>query len=134
MMNNFLEIFGEYIATPKYRDMLSSTSFTDLEINKDAMSMKALLQGDAFSNSMCLKAVANEIKTALKFKTVEFEYILPPEALTESCFPMLLKVMRVNVPQTNGFLEKKRRNVWRFKKKSYLCIAFGKESNNKTKW
>ena len=105
MMNNFLEIFGEYIATPKYRDMLSSTSFTDLEINKDSMSMKALLHVDAFSNIMCLKAVANEIKTALKFKTVEFEYILPPEALTESCFPMLLKVMRVNVPQTNGFLE-----------------------------
>ena len=105
MMNNFLEIFGEYIATEKYRDMLKSTTFTGLEINKDAMSMKALLHVDAFSNIMCLKAVANEIKAALKFKIVEFEYILPPEALTESCFPMLLKVMRVNVPQTNGFLE-----------------------------
>ncbi len=105
MKNNFLEIFGEYIATPKYRDMLGNTSFTDLEINRDSMSMKALLYVDAFSNIMCLKAVANEIKAALKFKTVEFEYILPPEALTESCFPMLLKVMKVNVPQTNGFLD-----------------------------
>jgi hypothetical protein len=105
MMNNFLEIFGEYIATEKYRDMLKSTTFTDLEINKDTMSMKALLHVDAFQNIMCLKAVAAEIKNALKFKTVEFEYILPSEALTESCFPMLLKVMRVNVPQTNGFLD-----------------------------
>ncbi len=105
MMNNFLEIFGEYIATPKYRDMLSNTSFTDLEINKDTMSMKALLHVDAFSNIMCLKAVANEIKAALRFKSVEFEYVLPPEALTEGCFPMLLKVMKVNVPQTNGFLD-----------------------------
>ncbi len=105
MMNNFLEIFGEYIATEKYRDMLKNTNFTDLEINKDIMSMKALLHVDAFQNIMCLKAVANEIKTALKFKTVEFEYVLPPQALTESCFPMLLKVMRVNVPQTNGFLD-----------------------------
>ena len=105
MMNKFLEIFGEYIATPKYRDMLENTSFTGLEINRDAMSMKALLHVDAFQNIMCLKAVANEIKTALKFKSVEFEYVLPPEALTESCFPMLLKVMRVNVPQTNGFLD-----------------------------
>ena len=105
MMNNFLDIFGEYIATEKYRDMLKSTTFTGLEINKDAMSMKALLHVDAFQNIMCLKAVANEIKAALKFKIVEFEYVLPPEALTEACFPMLLKVMRVNVPQTNGFLE-----------------------------
>ncbi len=106
MMNKFVEIFGEYIATPKYRDMLQNTSFTDLEINKDAMSMKALLHVDAFANIMCLKAVANEIKAALRLKIVEFEYVLPPEALTESCFPMLLKVMRVNVPQTNGFLDK----------------------------
>ena len=105
MMYNFLEIFGEYVATPKYRDMLKDTNFTDLEINKDIMSMKALLYVDAFQNIMCLKAVANEIKAALRFKSVEFEYVLPPEALTESCFPMLLKVMRVNVPQTNGFLE-----------------------------
>ena len=105
MMNKFLEIFGEYIATQKYRDMLQNTYFTDLEINRDAMSMKALLHVDAFANIMCLKAVANEIKTALRFKTVEFEYVLPPEALTEACFPMLLKVVRVNVPQTNGFLD-----------------------------
>ena len=104
-MNNFLQIFGEYIATEKYRAMLQNTTFTDLEINKDAMSMKALLHVDAFQNIMCLKAVANEIKLALKFKSVEFEYILPAEALTESCFPMLLKVVRVNVPQTNGFLD-----------------------------
>ena len=54
---------------------------------------------------MCLKAVANEIKVALKFKSVEFEYVLPPEALTEKCFPMLLKVVRVNVPQTNGYFD-----------------------------
>ena len=105
MMNNFLEIFGEYIATEKYRDMLNKTTFTDLEINRDLMTMKALLHVDAFQNIMCLKAVANEIKSALRFKSVEFEYKLPPEALTESCFPMLLKVMRVNVPQTNGFLD-----------------------------
>ncbi len=105
MMYNFLDIFGEYIATQKYRDMLKNTSFTDLEINKEAMTMSALLHVDAFGNIMCLKAVANEIKTALKFKSVEFEYILPPEALTENCFPMLLKVVKVNVPQTNGFLD-----------------------------
>ena len=35
MMNNFLEIFGEYIATEKYRDMLKNATFTDLEINKE---------------------------------------------------------------------------------------------------
>ncbi len=104
-MYSFLDIFGEYIATPKYRDMLKNTSFTDLEINKEEMIMSALLHVDAFANIMCLKAVANEIKAALRFKKVEFEYILPPEALTESCFPMLLKVVKVNIPQTNGFLD-----------------------------
>ncbi len=104
-MYNFLEVFGEYIATQKYRDMLKNTNFTDLEINKEEMVMKALLHVDAFSNIMCLKAVANEIKAALRFKRVEFEYVLPPEALTESCFPMLLKVVKVNVPQTNGFID-----------------------------
>lgn len=104
-MYNFLDIFGEYIATPKYRDMLKNTSFTDLEINKEEMTMSALLHVDIFANIMCLKAVANEIKNALRFKRVEFEYILPPEALTENCFPMLLKVVKVNIPQTNGFLD-----------------------------
>ncbi len=105
MMYNFLEIFGEYIATEKYRDMLKNTMFTDLVINKEDLHIKALLHVDIFNNIMCLKAVANEIKAALKFKSVEFEYVLPPEALTEKCFPMLLKVVRVNVPQTNGFLD-----------------------------
>lgn len=104
-MYNFLEIFGEYIATEKYRDMLKNTMFTDLVINKEDLHIKALLHVDIFNNIMCLKAVANEIKVALKFKSVEFEYVLPPEALTEKCFPMLLKVVRVNVPQTNGFLD-----------------------------
>ena len=104
-MYNFLEIFGEYIATEKYRDMLKNTMFTDLVINKEDLHIKALLHVDIFNNIMCLKAVANEIKAALKFKSVEFEYVLPPEALTEKCFPMLLKVVRVNVPQTNGFLD-----------------------------
>ena len=104
-MYNFLEIFGEYIATEKYREMLKNTMFTDLVINKEEMHVKALLHVDIFNNIMCLKAVANEIKASLKFKTVEFDYVLPPEALTESCFPMLLKVVRVNVPQTNGFLD-----------------------------
>lgn len=105
MMYNFLNIFGEYINTEKYRDMLKQTTFTDLTINKEEMCMSALLHIDAFSNIMCLKAVANEIKSALHFKSVEFEYVLPPEALTENCFPMLLKVVKVNVPQTNGFFD-----------------------------
>lgn len=105
MMYNFLDIFGEYVYTEKYRDMLKQTTFTDLTINKEEMTMSALLHVDAFPNIMCLKAVANEIKSALRFKKVEFEYILPPEALTESCFPMLLKVVKVNIPQTNGFFD-----------------------------
>ncbi len=104
-MYKFSDIFGEYIATQKYRDMLKNTNFTELQINKEEMTMRALLHVDTFANIMCLKAVANEIKTALRFKKVEFEYVLPPEALTESCFPMLLKVVKVNIPQTNGFLD-----------------------------
>ena len=102
---NFPEIFGEYISTEKYRSMLKNTLFTDLHINKDAMSMTALLHVDTFENIMCLKAVANEVKSALQLKSVEFEYVLPPEALKTECFPMLLKVVRKNVPQTNGFLD-----------------------------
>ncbi len=102
---NFPEIFGEYIATEKYRSMLSNTLFTDLHINKEEGSMSALLHVDAFQNIMCLKAVANEIKTALKLKSVEFEYVLPPDALKTECFPMLLKVVKKSIPQTNGFLD-----------------------------
>ena len=102
---NFLEIFGEYVATDKYRQMLRNTLFTDLNINKEDMTMTALLHVDAFENIMCLKAVANEIKTSLKMRNVEFEYVLPPEALNVNCFPMLLKVVKKSVPQTNGFLD-----------------------------
>ena len=102
---NFLEIFGEYVATEKYRSMLKNTLFTDLHINKESQVVTALLHVDTFENIMCLKAVANEIKTALRLKSVEFEYVLPPEALKENCFPMLLKVVKKSVPQTNGFLD-----------------------------
>lgn len=105
MMYNFPEIFGEYIASEKYRDMLRNTMFTDLVINKEELTASALLHVDSFNNIMCLKAVANEIKKALHLKKVEFDYVLPPEALSESCFPMLLKVVKHNVPQTNGFLD-----------------------------
>ena len=34
---NFLEIFGEYVATDKYRQMLRNTLFTDLNINKEGI-------------------------------------------------------------------------------------------------
>lgn len=104
-MYNFPEIFGEYIASEKYRDMLRNTMFTDLVINKEELTASALLHVDTFNNIMCLKAVANEIKKALHLKKVEFDYVLPPEALSESCFPMLLKVVKHNVPQTNGFFD-----------------------------
>ena len=102
---NFLEIFGEYISTDKYRNMLKNTLFTDLHINKEEQSMSALLHIDIFDNIMCLKAVAGEVKNSLSLKRVEFDYVLPPEALKYECFPMLLRVVKKSVPQTNGFLD-----------------------------
>ncbi len=104
-MYNFLDIFGEYIATAKYREMLGNAYFTDLTLNEEDRRISALLHIDKFKNIMCLKAVAGEIKSALSLKGVEFDYVLPSEALDESCFPMLLKVVKVNVPQTNGFID-----------------------------
>ena len=102
---NFLEVFGEYISTEKYREMLNNTMFSDLYMNKTELALTALLHVDTFANIMCIKAVANEIKKALKLKRVELDYVLPQNALEESCFPMLLKVVRHNIPQTNGFLD-----------------------------
>ena len=102
---NFLEIFGEYISTEKYREMLKNTMFTDLHINKEESSITALLHIDTFNNIMCLKAVSGEIKKALAAKNVEFDYRLPPDALKTECFPMLLRVVKKNVPQANGFLD-----------------------------
>ncbi|MBQ6935266.1 MAG: PHP domain-containing protein, partial [Clostridia bacterium] len=106
MSDLFLDVFGEYISEPKYREMLKDTTFSDLYIHKDDLKLTANLYFKEFKNIMCLKATANEIKVALRFKTVEFNFFLPPEALDYSCFPMLLKVLKVNVPQTNGFLDK----------------------------
>ena len=105
MSNLFLDVFGEYISEPKYREMLKDTTFSDLYIHKEDLKLTANLHFKEFKNIMCLKATANEIKIALRFKTVEFNFFLPPEALDYSCFPMLLKVLKVNVPQTNGFLD-----------------------------
>ena len=39
---NFPEIFGEYISTEKYREMLKNTMFTELHINKDDTSKSFL--------------------------------------------------------------------------------------------
>ena len=102
----FLEVFGEYINNASYREMLKNAEFSDLYINKEEMRLKALLHVDEFKNIMCLKAVANSIKASLCFKAVELDYVLPPQALTSDCFPMLLKVLKVNVLQTNGFIDK----------------------------
>lgn len=102
---NFPEIFGEYISTEKYRSMLKNTMFTDLHINKEEQSLTALLHIDTFDNIMCLKAVAAEVKSSLALKRVEFDYVLPPDALKLECFPMLLRVVKKSVPQTNGFLD-----------------------------
>lgn len=104
-MYNFLEIFGEYISTEKYRGMLKNAMFTDLHINKEDKSMSALLHIDTFDNIMCLKAVGTEIKNSLSLKRVELDYVLSPEALKLECFPMLLRVVKKSVPQTNGFLD-----------------------------
>ena len=92
---NFPEIFGEYISTEKYRGMLKNTLFTDLNINKENMTLTALLHIDTFDNIMCLKAVAAEVKSSLALKRVEFDYVLPPEALKLECFPMLLRVVKI---------------------------------------
>ena len=105
MNNSFIDVFGEYINEAKFREMLKNASFSNLVINKEELSLSALLHIDEFKNIMCLKAVANSIKASLRFRRVEFDYVLPPEALNTDCFPMLIKVLRVNVPQTNGFLE-----------------------------
>ena len=102
---NFPEIFGEYISTEKYRTMLKNAMFSDLHINKEDKAMTALLHIDTFDNIMCLKAVAGEVKNSLSLKKVEFDYILPPDALKAECFPMLLRVVKKSVPQTNGFLD-----------------------------
>lgn len=105
MTYNFLEVFGEYISDQKYREMLKCTSFSDLVINTESMTVSALLHVDEFKNIMCIKAISNYLKTALRMRLVNLDYVLPPEALNADCFPMLLKVLKVNVPQTNGFLD-----------------------------
>ena len=86
MSNLFLDVFGEYISDPRYRDMLKDTTFTDLYIHKEDLKLTANLHFKEFKNIMCLKATANEIKIALRFKIVEFNFYLPPEALEKPYF------------------------------------------------
>jgi len=101
----FTEVFGEYINNEAHREMLKNASFSGLILNKEEMRLKALLHVDTFANIMCLKAVSNSLKAALRLRSVELDYVLPPEALNSDCFPMLLKVLKVNVLQTNGFID-----------------------------
>ena len=101
----FTEVFGEYINNEAHREMLKNASFSGLTLNKEEMRLKALLHVDTFANIMCLKAVSNSLKAALRLRSVELDYVLPPEALNSDCFPMLLKVLKVNVLQTNGFID-----------------------------
>ncbi len=105
MNYSFLEVFGEYISNTSHREMLKNATFSDLNINREELRLTALLHFNEFKEIMCLKAAANSIKAALRFKSVELDYVLPPEALISDCFPMLLKVVKANVLQTNGFLD-----------------------------
>ena len=105
MNNGFVEVFGEYINDARHREMLKNAYFTDLYINKEEPALTALLHIDEFKNIMCLKAVANSLKAALCLRRVELDYVLPPESLTAECFPVLLKVLKVNVPLVNGFID-----------------------------
>ncbi len=105
MNYDFLTIFGEYIADAKCREMLAAAQFSDLAVNKTALTVNATIYFKKFEDILCLKKAAAEIKNALSMREVNFDYILPQEAFTDNCFPWLIKVVKHNVPQTNGFID-----------------------------
>ena len=48
----FLDVFGEYISDPRYRDMLKDTTFTDLYIHKEDLKLTANLHFKEFKNML----------------------------------------------------------------------------------
>ena len=48
MSNLFLDVFGEYISEPKYREMLKYVTFSDLYIHKEDLKIKANLHFKEF--------------------------------------------------------------------------------------
>ncbi|MGI6745181.1 MAG: PolC-type DNA polymerase III [Acutalibacteraceae bacterium] len=105
MSSGFCEIFGRYISKKKHLQMLDNAIVLSLDLDKENMTLDALLSVDRFENIMCLRSVAGEIKRALRLKKAELDYVLPPQELREECFLTLLKVVKVNIPVSNGFLE-----------------------------
>ncbi len=105
MTDSFNSIFGEYISTRKYLAMLSNAKVLSADIDKENLSLNALISVDLFENIMCLKATADEIKRALSLRSVQIDFVLPPSQLKEECFPVLLRVAKANIPIANGFLE-----------------------------
>ncbi|HZJ75950.1 MAG TPA: hypothetical protein VFD25_05115, partial [Clostridia bacterium] len=105
MTSGFNEIFGKYICNRKHLTMLSNAKVLSVDIDKEDLTLNALLSVDLFENIMCLKATANEIKKALNLRSVQLDFILPPSQLKEECFPVLLRVAKVNIPVANGFLD-----------------------------
>lgn len=105
MSSGFSEIFGRYISQEKHNKMLRDSKVLALDIDRDAMSLKAVLEVDRFENIMCLKAAANDIRRALGLKTAELDYVVPPNELKEECFSTLMRVVKSNIPMSNGFLD-----------------------------
>ena len=64
MSYEFLTAFGEYIADAKCREMLADAKFSDLVVNKTALTVSAVIHFNKFDNILCLKKAAAEIKNA----------------------------------------------------------------------
>ena len=105
MRCGFLTLFGEYITNDKHRAMLENAYLETASLNPAGGSLSFVLYVDRFENIMCLKAVGNDIKSALRLLSVDIDYRLPVAELCESCFPMLFKVVKVAIPTANGFLD-----------------------------
>lgn len=110
MSSSFGNTFGMYISKEKHLKALENASVLSISIDKENMTLSALLRVDRFENIMCLKSVAGEIKRALKLKEAQLDYVLPPHELKEEYLSTLLKVVKVNIPVSNGFLDEAKVN------------------------
>ncbi|NLA76490.1 MAG: PHP domain-containing protein, partial [Clostridiales bacterium] len=104
-MSKFLEVFGDYITAPALCEALKYAEIAELKINKEARGVRIVIKAERFDDIMCFRELSKTLREALKLKSVQLDYILPPEEFSPAICPGIFKVARAKIPQANGFLE-----------------------------
>ena len=102
--NSILEFIGEYI-NAGLREEISGGTVTHINFDDETLQLFITVKFDRYVDDKIIQLVRNEVKNALSINKVNIKGVFPSSAFSQSCAPLLIRVLRDNVAAANGFTE-----------------------------